>query len=320
MIRKVTPSETTLGRAAVQVRGRDRRRSPRPSASARRSTTSSDVGLRRDRAARARARRVRARPPRRAAVGEESTGRRPTAARASSRSTSTACTRTTSRRCSTSRGSPIRAGHHCSQPLMAQLGVAATNRASFYLYTCSRTRSTGSSRACTRCERRSDELRVRPRSTARSSSTTTRTRAARARSTEPDAHAEGQNPLCGDEVAISIAFGGDGDTIEDIRFAGRGCAISQAATSMLTEIVKGRSAAEVAAMPTEELLDEVGIPLTPIRLKCALLGLGDAEARAPQGEGHAAARGVGGHGRRPDARLARWTSRSARSTTSRPGR
>jgi len=90
---------------------------------------------------------------------------------------------------------------------------------------------------------------------------------------EPDAHAEGQNPLCGDEVAISIAFGGDGDTIEDIRFAGRGCAISQAATSMLTEIVKGRSAAEVAAMPREELLDEVGIPLTPIRLKCALLGL-----------------------------------------------
>jgi nitrogen fixation NifU-like protein len=90
---------------------------------------------------------------------------------------------------------------------------------------------------------------------------------------EPDAYAEGQNPLCGDEVSISIVFGGDDDTIEDIRFAGRGCAISQAATSMLTEIVKGRSAAEVAAMPREELLEEVGIPLTPIRLKCALLGL-----------------------------------------------
>ena len=43
---------------------------------------------------------------------------------------------------------------------------------------------------------------------------------------------------------------------------------------MLTELVKGRTAAEVAAMPKEELLDEVGIPLTPIRLKCALLGLG----------------------------------------------
>ena len=90
---------------------------------------------------------------------------------------------------------------------------------------------------------------------------------------DADAHAEGQNPLCGDEVAISVAFAGDGDTIEDIRFVGRGCAISQAATSMLTELVKGRSASEVAAMPRDELLDEVGIPLTPIRLKCALLGL-----------------------------------------------
>ncbi len=90
----------------------------------------------------------------------------------------------------------------------------------------------------------------------------------------PDAEAEGQNPLCGDEVAIFVTFGEDGDTIEDVKFRGRGCAISQAATSMLTEMVKGRTATEVAAMPRDELLDEVGIPLTPVRLKCALLGLG----------------------------------------------
>jgi nitrogen fixation NifU-like protein len=89
----------------------------------------------------------------------------------------------------------------------------------------------------------------------------------------PDAKAEGQNPLCGDEVSIAVAFADDGDTIEDVRFQGRGCAISQAATSMLTELVKGRRASEVAAMPRDELLEEVGIPLTPIRLKCALLGL-----------------------------------------------
>jgi nitrogen fixation protein NifU and related proteins len=87
-----------------------------------------------------------------------------------------------------------------------------------------------------------------------------------------DAEAEGQNPLCGDEVAISVAL--DGETIEDVRFRGRGCAISQAATSMLTELVKGRTVSEVAEMPKDELLDEVGIPLTPVRLKCALLGLG----------------------------------------------
>jgi nitrogen fixation NifU-like protein len=75
-------------------------------------------------------------------------------------------------------------------------------------------------------------------------------------------------------VAISVRFGEDGDTIEEIMFEGRGCAISQAATSMLTELVKGRKASEVASLPKEELLEEVGIPLTPIRLKCALLGLG----------------------------------------------
>jgi nitrogen fixation NifU-like protein len=91
---------------------------------------------------------------------------------------------------------------------------------------------------------------------------------------EADAHAEGQNPLCGDEVSISVRFGEDGDTIEDIGFEGRGCAISQAATSMLTEMVQGRKASEVATLPKEELLDEIGIPLTPVRMKCAILGLG----------------------------------------------
>ena len=88
-----------------------------------------------------------------------------------------------------------------------------------------------------------------------------------------DAHAEGQNPLCGDEVSIFVAFGEDGDTIDEVKFSGRGCAISQAATSMLMEMVQGRSAGEVASLPREELLDELGIPLSPVRLKCALLGL-----------------------------------------------
>lgn len=88
-----------------------------------------------------------------------------------------------------------------------------------------------------------------------------------------DAVAEGQNPLCGDEVTVSVRFG-DGDVIEEVGFEGRGCAISQAATSMLTDLVKGRTAQDVAVMPKEQLLDEIGIPLTPVRLKCALLGLG----------------------------------------------
>jgi nitrogen fixation NifU-like protein len=90
---------------------------------------------------------------------------------------------------------------------------------------------------------------------------------------DPDAVAEGQNPLCGDEVTVTVRLA-EGDVIEDVGFEGRGCAISQAATSMLTDLVKGRTAAEVAAMPKEELLEEIGIPLTPVRLKCAILGLG----------------------------------------------
>ena len=88
-----------------------------------------------------------------------------------------------------------------------------------------------------------------------------------------DAEAEGQNPLCGDEVSIYVAFGEDGETIDDVKFSGRGCAISQAATSMLMEMTKGRTAQQVAELDKDELLAEIGVPLTPVRLKCAMLGL-----------------------------------------------
>ena len=90
---------------------------------------------------------------------------------------------------------------------------------------------------------------------------------------DADATAEGLNPLCGDEVTVSVRLGA-GDVIEEVGFEGRGCAISQAATSMLTDLVKGRTVTDVATMPKDELLDELGIPLTPVRLKCAILGLG----------------------------------------------
>ena len=90
---------------------------------------------------------------------------------------------------------------------------------------------------------------------------------------DADAFAEGMNPLCGDEVSIFVTFADDGETIADAKFAGRGCAISQASTSMLTELIKGRKARDVLEFDREELLEEVGIPLTPVRLKCAILGL-----------------------------------------------
>jgi nitrogen fixation NifU-like protein len=98
-----------------------------------------------------------------------------------------------------------------------------------------------------------------------------------------DAEAEGQNPLCGDEVSIAVTF--DGDTIADVKFQGRGCAISQAATSMLMDMAKGRTAQEVAAMSRDELREEIGIPLTPVRLKCALLGLGVLKLALHKGRG-----------------------------------
>ena len=100
---------------------------------------------------------------------------------------------------------------------------------------------------------------------------------------DADAVAEGQNPLCGDEVSIAVAF--EGDTIADVKFQGRGCAISQAATSMLMDMVRGRTAHDVATMSRDELLEEVGIPLTPVRLKCALLGLGVLKVALHKGKG-----------------------------------
>jgi nitrogen fixation NifU-like protein len=90
---------------------------------------------------------------------------------------------------------------------------------------------------------------------------------------DADAEADGQNPLCGDEVSIYVAFADDGETIEEVKFSGRGCAISQAATSMLMEMSVGRTATEMATLDKDELLEEIGIPLTPVRLKCAMLGL-----------------------------------------------
>jgi len=82
---------------------------------------------------------------------------------------------------------------------------------------------------------------------------------------------EDTNPLCGDEIRIDLRVAGE--RVSDIRFSGRGCAVSQASASMLTEMVQGLSLAEVKALTKDDLLEELGIPVSPARLKCALLGL-----------------------------------------------
>lgn len=87
----------------------------------------------------------------------------------------------------------------------------------------------------------------------------------------PDRTFEDSNPLCGDRVRIDLKL--KGDRIADIRFSGRGCAISQAAASILTEMVKGKSLDEVKALGADDLLEELGVPISPARRKCALLSL-----------------------------------------------
>ena len=112
---------------------------------------------------------------------------------------------------------------------------------------------------------------------------------------DPDANADGMNPLCGDEVSIFVRFGADKETIDEVKFSGRGCAISQAATSMLTEMVQGKTATEVADLDKDELLDEIGIPLTPIRLKCAMLGLTTLKVALHKAKGTPLPQGLAGY-------------------------
>jgi nitrogen fixation protein NifU and related proteins len=88
----------------------------------------------------------------------------------------------------------------------------------------------------------------------------------------PDATAEDLNPLCGDQIRMDVAVAGDG-TVSDVKFSGKGCAISQASASMLTETVKGMKLEDVARLSKETVLENVGIGISPTRMKCAMLGL-----------------------------------------------
>ena len=87
----------------------------------------------------------------------------------------------------------------------------------------------------------------------------------------PTASHEVRNPLCGDKVRLDLLIADD--TIQDIRFNGRGCAISQAATSMLTESLIGQPIAAAQRFGPDDILDLLGIPIGAARMKCATLGL-----------------------------------------------
>jgi nitrogen fixation NifU-like protein len=86
-----------------------------------------------------------------------------------------------------------------------------------------------------------------------------------------DVRAKDSNPLCGDIVEMQLKI--NNGKIDDVRFKGKGCAISQASASMLTEVIKGRSLDDVKAMGKSNVLELMGIDPGPTRIKCALLGL-----------------------------------------------
>lgn len=80
------------------------------------------------------------------------------------------------------------------------------------------------------------------------------------------------NPLCGDDIEIQIKLDAD-EKVDQIAFHGQGCAISQASASLFTEHIKGKSVKDVEAMSKDDVLELLGIPISPVRMKCALLAL-----------------------------------------------
>jgi nitrogen fixation NifU-like protein len=88
----------------------------------------------------------------------------------------------------------------------------------------------------------------------------------------PDAVREGNNPLCGDRITMMLSISPDGH-VADVAFTGRGCAISQASASLLTDEIRGRRLEDVERLQGADVLDLLGIEISPARLKCALLSL-----------------------------------------------
>ncbi|CAN5801390.1 iron-sulfur cluster assembly scaffold protein [soil metagenome] len=89
---------------------------------------------------------------------------------------------------------------------------------------------------------------------------------------EPTAVKEGANPLCGDRITLMLGIDDQG-TVQDVAFTGRGCAISQASASMLTDEIKGKTLSEVAQLGRQNVLDNLNIEISPARMKCAMLSL-----------------------------------------------
>ncbi|MFP9060827.1 Fe-S cluster assembly sulfur transfer protein SufU [Natrialbaceae archaeon A-chndr2] len=79
----------------------------------------------------------------------------------------------------------------------------------------------------------------------------------------------GENPMCGDEIRMDVRL--DGEEIEQVAFSGDGCAISQAAASMLTTELPGTTVDELLEMDRDDIVDMLGVEISPMRIKCAVL-------------------------------------------------
>jgi nitrogen fixation NifU-like protein len=81
----------------------------------------------------------------------------------------------------------------------------------------------------------------------------------------------GENPMCGDEITIDVVLDDDDETIEAVAFRGDGCAISQASASMLTSKLRGITLDELGEMDRDDVIDMLGVDISPMRVKCAVL-------------------------------------------------
>jgi nitrogen fixation NifU-like protein len=88
----------------------------------------------------------------------------------------------------------------------------------------------------------------------------------------PDLEYEDNNPFCGDEQRVTIRLD-DSDRVAEVAFEGKGCAISTAATSLLTDELVGKSREELLKLPKDFVLELLGIEISATRMKCAMLGL-----------------------------------------------
>jgi nitrogen fixation NifU-like protein len=81
----------------------------------------------------------------------------------------------------------------------------------------------------------------------------------------------GENPMCGDTIKLFVQLADDDETIEGVSFIGDGCAISQASASLLSGELRGMTLSEVRAMDRDDVVDMLGVEISPMRIKCAVL-------------------------------------------------